>query len=266
MLNILKSVNYGLRKDKVVNISIIAMIGIPFLLLMMISSGMGNAVKNLTPSFIVGSQLLGMIFALSYLGITIISCKAMGMDGSDKTINYEIMSGHRRFKVFAGRVIAGILWGTLLIWIINAIPISVFYLINGWGKETDALDVIKRMLLCFFPMLRLCALNLMLASIFGSAGKGIVGGLGTFALFDIIESVLSETFNLQTDFMFGFINILYLLIPQNSREFIIDGKPVTVFETAVTKEAVFGTIGASLLFTVLYLTVAYILFKKKDRH
>ena len=266
MINIIKSVNYGLRKDPGVIISILAMLICPYFILMLISTMEGSGFKNITPSFIVVSQLLGMIFGFSYLGITIISCKAMGMDGSDKTINYEIMSGHKRFKVFAGRVISGIVWGTILILIINSIPILVFYLKNGWGKETEPLDVVIRMLLCFFPMLRLGALSMMLASILGSAGKGIAAGLGIFAVSDIVESILSETFNFTTDYLFGFINILALLIPQNSREYIIDGKPVTIFETAVSKELVLFTIGFSLLFTALYLTVSYILFKKKDRH
>ena len=265
MLNIIRSVNYGLRRDAGVIISVIAMIILPFFILTAVSIASGTASKDLTPSFMVGTQLLGMIFAFSFVGITIISCKAMGMDGSDKTINYEIMSGHRRFKIFAGRTIAGIMWGTVLILIIDSIPVLVFYLANGWGKETDPLDIIFRMLLLFFPILRLSAFGMMLASVFSSAGKGIAAGFGAFMITDIIESVLAEGLDFKTDYVFGFINILSLLIPQNSREFIIDGKPVTVFETAVTGKMIYMTVLASLFFTVLYLTVSYILFRKKDR-
>ena len=266
MLNIVKSVNYGLRKDTGVIISIVAMLGFPFFIIALISNMDAEGLKSVTASFLVGSQLLGMVYGFSYLGIIIISCKAMGMDGSDKTINYEIMSGHRRFKVFAGRVISGIVWGVILVLIIDSLPVLVFCLANGWGKETDPFDVIIRMLLCFFPMLRLCAFHMMIASLLGSAGKGIAAGLGVFTALDIIESVMAENFNLQTDNMFGFINILSLLIPQNSREFIVDGKPVTIFDTSIDSHMVLLTIGVSLLFTALYLTIAFIIFKKKDRH
>ena len=266
MINIIRSVNYGLRKDTGVAISIVVMLGLPYAIVMMIAAASGAGLKEVTPSFIVGSELLGFIFAFSYVGITIISCKAMGMDGGDKTINYEIMSGHKRFKVFAGRVVSGILWGTLLILLLNSLPILVLAVFNGWGKETEPIEVIIRMLLCFFPILRICALSMMLASITGSAGKGIAAGLGVFVVFDIAESILDETCNFPTDYFFGFINILSLLIPQNSRELIIDGKPVTVFDTALNAPLVIFTIGSSLFATALYLTVSYIIFKKKDRH
>ena len=106
---------------------------------------------------------------------------------------------------------------------------------------------------------------MMFASLLGSAGKGIAAGFGSFVLFDIFESILADVFNTEMNYGFGFMNILVLLIPQNSREFIIDGKPVTVFDTSVPPEMIIKTIGISLAFTVVYLTVSYILFKKKDR-
>ena len=265
MINIIKSVNYGLRRDSGVIISVILMLTVPFTIMLGIFALMAEGIQNITPSFLIGSQAFGMIFAFSYAGVVIISAKAMGGDNSDKTINYEIMSGHNRLSVFAGRMICGILWGTILVIILNCLPILVFYLINGWGSETEPYEVIIRLCLTFFPVLRLCALNMMFASLLGSAGKGIAAGFGFFVLFDILESILADAFNTEINYGFGFMNILVLLIPQNSREFIIDGKPVTVFDTSVPPEMIIKTIGISLAFTVVYLTVSYILFKKKDR-
>ena len=46
---------------------------------------------------------------------------------------------------------------------------------------------------------------------------------------------------------------------------VINGKTVSVYDTAVTSDMVWKTICYSVVFTAVYLTIAYVNFKKKDR-
>ena len=46
---------------------------------------------------------------------------------------------------------------------------------------------------------------------------------------------------------------------------VINGKTVSVYDTAVSSEMIWKTIVVSLIFTAIYMTITYINFKKKDR-
>ena len=265
MINTMKSVNYSLKKEKAVTITLILMAILPYLMMMFLCSVSGTDLQSLTSSYYFASQNMAMITVFFYFGIVIISCKAMGGDSVDKTINYEILSGHRRGTVFSARAVVGVFWGTILPLLFVAVPICVFGLVNGWGMETDQRNVIIRIVLCFFPLLRLCALNMMYVSVTGSAGKGIALGFVSDLAITMIQSVSEEVFHKTIYYGLGFNNVMYLLTSPNSRELVIDGKPVTVFETAVSVEMMIKTVGISLLFTVVYLAAAYMIFKKKDR-
>ena len=264
MINIIRSVNYSLKKDRGVLMTILIMAAFPYLMMAFLSAAQGSDLQSLTPSYYFASQNMAMITVLFYLGIVIISCKVMAGDFADKTINYEILSGHDRTEVFSSRVVVSVIWGTIIPFVLTVLPLCVFGLFNGWGMETDQKDVIIRTLLSIFPLFRLCALNIMFASVTENAGKGIALGF----MSDIVISIITEledAYGLTTDYGLGIINIMVLLTSLNSRELVIDGKPVTVFDTAVTGGMVWGTILFSLGAAFIYLLISYIIFQKRDR-
>lgn len=265
MINTMKSVGYGMRRDKGVLFSLGFMAIIPYLTMLFLFAVEGMELKNLTPSYYFASQNMAMITLLFYYPIVIIVCKAMGGDLSDKTINYEILSGHKRGTVFSARAMVGALWGAVLPILFIALPLFVFWLLNGWGMETDPKDILLRVLLSVFPLMRLCALNMMFASLLGSSGKGIVVGFLAELFMSIIQSVSEEVFHVTLYYGLTLNNIMVLLTSPNSRELIVDGKPVTVFETAVSGQMVLKTIGFSLAVSAVYLMIAYTIFRKKDR-
>ncbi|MCR4648283.1 MAG: ABC transporter permease [Lachnospiraceae bacterium] len=265
MFNLIKSVNYVLKRDKGVLLSYLFIFIIPILLLLMFGLFQLPSLKDLTPGFYYGMDMLSGFAAFSFIGIVIISSKAIAGDESDKTINYDILSGHRRIAVFSSRVLAGLVWGAFFVLVIQMIPVFGMALINGWGAQVNAKDLIIRICLTIFPFIRLSAMTMMLASLTKKAGLGIVLGLSTDILTSIIQALAEEIFHYEIRYEVAFMNMVALLTPENSREYIIDGKPVQVFDTAVSPEMVIKTIGFSLGFTVLYLLIAYIVFKKRDR-
>ena len=236
----------------------------PYLMMLFLCVAQGDSISSLTPSYYFATQNMAMITALFYLGIVIISCKAVAGDSVDKTINYEILSGHQRETVFFARVVAALLWGACIPWLLAVLPVGVFGLMNGWGMETDQRDVILRMLLSIFPLLRLCALNQMFAALTKSAGKGIALGFLSDLVISLLTS-LEDALHITANYALGLTNIMVLLTSLNSRQLVIDQKPVMVFDTAVTFGMVLKTLVFSLGFMGLYLGVAYYNFKKKDR-
>ena len=154
MINIIKSLIYTARRDTVNWIAIITLFAMPLFVLYL--SGMLNpdSLQKMTPSAYFASQEMGTAFIFMIIGIIIFSSKLMAGDASDETINYEILAGHSRNRLFAGRTIAGFLWGTVLIWILMMIPLGYLNIIYGWGPETKCSEVLLRCCLVIFPIIR----------------------------------------------------------------------------------------------------------------
>ncbi len=265
MFNSIRSIDFSTRKDKSVLLATLFMAVIPYLLMMFLSSAQEMEFGSITASYYFASQNMAAITVFFYFAIVVIACRVFGADFSDKTINYEILSGHNRSTVFFSRVVVGVIRGAVIPLILTFIPLCVFAFLNGWGQETERTDVIVRTLLVFFPLVRICALNIMFAGVSGSAGKGIALGFLAEIVMSIVQSLIEEGLHITVNYAFGIINIMLLLTSQNSREIVVDGKPVSVFETAVTTDMVLKTVGVSLGFTAAYLMIAYYIFRKKDR-
>ena len=60
-------------------------------------------------------------------------------------------------------------------------------------------------------------------------------------------------------------NAALLLTSKNSRNVVMDGNTVTLFDTAISGEMIYKTILFSLVFTIIYLVITYMDIKKKDR-
>ncbi len=265
MINILKSLNFGARREKVIWITLGSMLAIPFFAMYLMGMMNGDGLQKMTPSFYFASQMMGVIFIFTCFGIIVLAGLLVAGDGGDKVINYEIMAGHSRTKIFAARMLAGFLWGSVLTFLLMILPLGYFTLLYGWGLETNPKEVLLRCLLAFFPILRFCAFNMMLASIMRSAGKGIALGYVTFMITALVNSILEDMFRLDLIYHTSMTNAAFLITSQNARNVVMNGKTVALYDTAVTADMVYMTIGISLAFTAAYLIIAYVHFKKKDR-
>lgn len=264
MFNIIKSLNYTARRETVNWITIISMLILPAFI-MYISGLLGDASGKMTSSNYFASQTMATVLIFMLFCIMILASRLSAGDAADKTINYEFMAGHSRGKVFAGRMIAGFLWGGILPFIILILPLLYLKLIFGWGPETDMKEVMTAALLAFFPIMRFCAFDIMLASISRSSGKGIALGYASLMIVIIVLSIIEEFTGVAFTWQFAYSNAACLLCPDNSRSLVIDGKTVTHFDTAVTPKLAALTILVSIIFIAIYMLITYINFKKADR-
>lgn len=265
MFNIIKSLNYSARRDTVNWITIITLIVLPPFICYLVGMLNTDSTSVMTPSAYFASTEMGTVFIFMCFGIMILASKAMSGDASDKTINYELMAGHSRDKVFAGRVIASLLWGGVLVFVIMLLPLGYLSLFNGWGVETNMNEVLLRSALTIFPIMRFTALTIMIASISRSAGKGIALSYALFMVTTLIASILQDMFEIDLNFSFSMTNAATLLSTSNSRYEVINGKTECIFDTSVPGDLIWKTIVVSLVFAAIYLTIAYINFKKTDR-
>lgn len=265
MYNIIKSLNYSARHDTTNIITIISMLGVPAFVAYLTGLINGDSMQKMTPSVYFGGQTMGTVFVFMCFGIMILSCRLVAGDASDKTINYEFLAGHDRGSIFAGRMTAGFLWGAVLNFILMMVPVFAFECLYGWGLETNKTEVLIRCGLVFFAIVRFAAYSMMLATITRSAGKGIALGYATLMVIAMVQSVFEEMLNISVIYPTALTNACNLLVSENSKNVVIDGKTVTVFDTSVTTDMAVKTIVVSVIFTVIYMLITYVNFKKKDR-
>ena len=265
MFNIIRSLNYSARHDKVNILGVITLLIMPVFVLYLSSMLSPDTIGKLTPSVYIGSQQMGIVFVFMSFVTLVLTCRVVGGDASDKTINYEFLAGHSRSRIFAGRTISGLIWGVLIVFAFMMLPLGYLSLISGWGLETSPRDMLLRCFLVLFPLIRICALDMMFASVTRSAGKGIAIGFAATMVVAILGSVVQEFLGIDLSYHTGMTNAAYLLVPQNSWHEVIGGETVSVFDTSIKTDMILKTVIASLIFTAIYLTVSYINFVKKDR-
>ena len=265
MLNIIKSLNYSARRDTVNWITIFTLLVLPGFVMYVSGLIEGDSINKMTPSAYFASQEMATVFTFMVFGIMIFSCKLVSGDAGDKTINYEFMAGHSRTKIFVARMIAGLLWGAGIIYITTLLPLVYLNAIYGWGEETNRTEVLIRCVLLIFPLIRSTALYMMIAYLTRSAGKGIALSYAFYMIIAIVVSVIQDVFEIDITYPTSMTNAASLLVSQNARMVVMNGKSVALYDTAVTGDMVWKTITVSLVFTAIYMTIAYINFKKTDR-
>lgn len=241
MINIFKSINYSAKRDVVTWVTLLSLIIFPILIVI-------TKLDEVTLSYYFSNNMSDCYY-ISIIGILILSCRIAMGDAGDNTLNYEIMAGHRRIKVFLGRLTAGVLWGAVIVTLANIFPVIFFYLLNGSGDAVNLGEILSRAALSFFPSLRLCTLFVLFASVLRSAGKGICIGYVALLICAMLMGLLDYIFEIKTD---------YILAVGNSEMILAGGSG------ALSSETVIKTITVSLAVSVVYCLIDYLDFRRKE--
>ena len=160
MKNIIKSEFLRLKKDKLCRI-------IFFFFLIA-----GSVLSLETQSYVYMSGMSGgenvlmsiamVSFAVQFFLYIYVSY-ICGTDFRDKTCNYQIMAGHTRAEVYFGKVIMFISAAAILSAVLSAVYIFTIILSSGgWGDTVKISDMLIRMVLFFFCIIRIiCVLIFM---------------------------------------------------------------------------------------------------------
>ena len=152
MKNIMKSQLYQLRKERLVWLVYIG------LLLMPIANIFLQGELTLegdypTQAFLAENGFFYVFVSLMFL-FTLAGFAGCG-DFLDKTVNYELMTGHKRIEVYLGRVIPCLIVGVIGFAVMTALPLIVNTAMHGWGTKLDIGEMVLRYCLLIFPIIRI---------------------------------------------------------------------------------------------------------------
>ncbi len=196
--------------------------------------------------------------------VALLTARIMGWDYNDKTLNYELLAGHSRAKVFWSRVLVSMLWCLVSVIIVLLVPLLVFGILNGWGVTADLGGTLFRYALTLFPLFRFFCECILLTVLMRNCYMVMIIGFVMYEFSWLIADMQALLTNIKLATHFASTNVARLL--EFGRQYLdyIDGEDVIVHETAMEASFVMGTIGVSLLVGGVCLFIAYRYFKKCD--
>ena len=256
MRNIIKALNYQTRTDNVTYYS---------LLLMVFVVAMTFLDADITS--VTGGEYLSSagesLALIPVFGLLMLSIRICGWDYTDKTMNYEILSGHHRKEVYFGRVIATLLWSVPICFGVMVLPTVIFTIANGWGVNMDLGGMAVRYLLSIFPMIRIVCqcilLTFLVKSAYAAWGIGFVITMFSSIFYMIVE----EFIDMKLTYQLASTNLIKLFTFNQSIGYI-NGEDVAIYHTELEPSFVIGTIVVSLAVSAICLALGYIFFKKSD--
>jgi len=261
MLNVIKSQLYQFRKERITKLLFFGLIAmfilIPFIAVIQ-AKVMTTPMTGATGGGYFASNLRFFIF-MPLVYVAAVVAQICGQDFVDKTANYELMSGRRRYQSYFGRVIPSVIIGTIGFLIIAATPVITVTVINGWGDKISVWNVVLRYALMIFPTIRVACEFVFFT--FLIKNPYIVMGLGY--LYSMV-SMYAEIFPSDGFVFFGSTNIILLSMVDIWTNYGLEGDINFIYESALPSSDIIGTIVISLIVSAAALLLGYVFFKNDD--
>ncbi|MGN0394446.1 MAG: hypothetical protein ACI4EF_03725 [Coprococcus sp.] len=258
MWNLMKAQNYQIRRDNGIIYAILAAFILP--ILVYVSEG---DIGKLNGCLYVINGSIGYIYTVLIITLVVTS-RICGLDQYDKTMNYEVLSGHSRKEVYMARVILSIVWSMISIACIMIIPVAVISMIKGWGINVKLSEVLLRCILLFCPVFRLICIFALIAFVIGNCYMTMLVGFIGFDFTLLAAMIIGEFKDIRLFSQFASINVMKLCSIDNYRTEYIDGKDVIVYQAALTHSQIASTVFVSVIVGIICLMAGYLLFRKKD--
>lgn len=259
MWNIMKAQNYQIKGDNLIICGLLFSLVLPVLGLLFDDAELGSMTGSM---YTVGMfSMLPFVFLILSL---IIATRITGLDMNDKTINYELLSGHSRAQVFFGRFIMSLAWTIVASVIVTVIPIVFFTVINGWGYSLTVNDAAARFAVSLCPYIRWICEVVFITILAKNSNEGLVIGFMLFDVSVIASVIFEELLDVNFDVVFAYSNLLALLGFSNSRDRLIGDEMVTVYDGAIETSLLNSSAIVSLVVGAVFILISYMIFKRKD--
>ena len=260
MKNIIRSIGYEILHSKML-IRIYICMMLVMILLGLLNVGINDQMSGAS-GMLADNPVMSYEFSIFIIALVVgIIC---GEDYKDGVANYEVLSGHSRLSIFLARSLFGIITSSILAMVLSFIPMISGTIINGWGEHLKLGDVIVRLLLLFFPYLRLAAflavITFLVKNHFVIMASGFVIMMGGTLLSDILSDTCNPYISI--------FNMKWLMSYDGWSIYNLDpGQGIAYYNSynsGLTSELVVETIVISLIMTVLYLFMGYALFRRDE--
>lgn len=258
MKSLLKSQLYQLRKSKLVWLIFAAVMLLQVAQLCGEWAYRGHEVPAGTYVVTMGGQTIwtAIMFAIAFTGYV------CGADFTDKTVNYELMSGHTRKQTYFGRAIISMVGGGLGSMLITAVPVVVSVIACGWGTDVKAGEVILRYVLSVLPILRLICEFIFLTYV--TKNPYITMACG-FLLY-ILGMSLPELVGKTDSVLLGMTNISMFTHFESWMTYTLDNTVdmIMVYGARLSAGDIAATIFASVIIGGLFLITGCLYFDRDD--
>ncbi len=261
MGNIIKSLNYQLKRDNgmIYIYLVVLFIFIASFISYLDSYDFGETTGSLFTILNAETYLIG-----AGLTIALLAARAFGWDYNDKTINYEVLSGHSRKEIYISRVLVSMCWSLISCFLLLYVPLLFYTACNGWGNWADIRGVMLRYVLLLFPLFRFVCECILLTVVMKNCYMAMIIGFVLYefswALTTMQELLTEYAFTIE----FASTNIYRLLVYNKYSFGYMDGEDFITYDTILEPSLLVGTILVSTIVGVVCLIVGYFYFLKKD--
>lgn len=260
MLNIIKAQSRQFLKDRFTWYTLFVGFVFPILIIIL-NSGSGFDALSGSAGVPALAEISTFILPMVLLIFTSRTC---GWDSADKTINYEVLSGHTRKEIYMGRVVVSAFWSWLAGFCIMVFPVFVISAVNGWGVSMSLRDAVFRMLLAMLVLFRLLCEFVLLTVILGDCYKAMVVGLPFYNVSIIGAMMIHELTEIKAESLLASAGMMRLADFSRYSLQYIGGEDVCVYDAALPVSLALDLAVSSLAAGAVCLLLGYIIFRKRD--
>lgn len=259
MKNIVKAQFFQIVRDKIIRYMVVITL-VMQVLIVMLPIWLENQEPTTAGEFFAtdGGVILTQ-FPLFY--IILVTAQICGADLMDKTQNYELSGGHKRYEVYLGRVIASAIVGGVGALFLTGLPVVIYTALYGWGDKVAFAPVFLRLLLMLLPYLRLVTEFAFLT--FLIKNPYVVMGLG-YVIFMLTMTIANGTTIEATSAFLGITNLSLLTMVSKWATYGLGNDMNYIFDASLGAGAIVGTVAASVVFGAAALYLGYVFFKHDD--
>ena len=207
-----------------------------------------------------GGSIILLLMALVF------TVRICGSDISDKTINNEVLTGIKRSKIYAGRIIVSLFYVLFSYILFFVLPVVIFGAVNGWGFTMPVSEAVIRLSLEIVPLIRYTAIIACLT--FVTLNPLAVALIGFMLIMGEAFVILlaDELGGIMKDHLLPFLTMSEFtkIEDYNLTLGYIDGKDVEVLGNGMASETIAAIAIAGTIAAALYLLIGYAVFRKKD--
>lgn len=201
--------------------------------------------------------IMGLLYMLVLIAFV------MGTDFVDKTLNYEILSGHSRKEVLFGRFIVAALTGS-----IGAIIVMIFFpcvltAVFGWGSVPESGGVFWRYVLVFVMLLRIACelafISVIVKNPYVVIFAGYIVGIMQFTLL-LLKSILPNM-----EFLFQILSVCRCFELLSFDVYRNELGQITGMASLGVQDVLI-TVAEAVIIGTAAVVAAYVYFKRDDLH
>lgn len=261
MWNIIKSLNYMIRRDIYTYVVLIVFV----FCLIPVTSSIINSIDTESVTGSLSVSFFSDISGIFIIGLPmLVTTRICGYDMNDKTLNYEILYGQKRSSVFFARILLSMIYSIIIFLIFSVLPVALITLKYGWGYSISVREALLHLGLAVLVLIRYTTVIAAITFFARSSWIGLAAAYVMIILEMMPILIFSEFANTELTWQLSLPNDFAVLDFSNTAMGFAEGKDIIILKAALEPSVIIGTIAASVIVSAVMLTGSYILFRKRD--